>query len=251
MENSPAKTLLYQDLLGQKDEAVKEMFKQGLHWGHKTSRWHPHIKPFLHGTHRNVHIFDLNKTYDYFLEALEYLKTIAAQKKIVLFVGTRGQEKEFVRELCQELGAPGVWEEWVGGMFTNFKEVSKRVKYFKDLEEKEKSGELEKYTKKERHDFAKEYMKMAKKWDGIKSLDKLPDVVFLTNIYENALTLKEARRMNIPVVAIIDSNTDPTLVTYPIPANDDAITSIRYILGKVKEAIQKGRDNASQEIPTK
>ncbi len=231
-------------LLGEKEEAIKEMFKQGLHWGHKTSRWHPRIKPFLHGIHRNIHVFDLNKTYDYFSDALDYLKDIASQKKTILLIGTRGQEKEFIKEVSQELGLPGIWEEWVGGTFTNFKEVTKRIKYFKDLEEKEASGELEKYTKKERHEFAKEYMKMAKKWQGIKNLEKLPDAVFLTNIYDNALALKESRSMHIPVVAIIDSNTNTTLVDYPIPANDDAITSIRYIVGKVKEAIKSGKEGA-------
>lgn len=236
-------------LLPAKEETIKEMFAQGLHWGHRTSRWHPHIKPFLHGSSRNVHVFDLNKTYDHFLRALEYLRDASAQGKNILIVGTRGHEKELVKFMCQELNLPGVWEDWVGGMFTNFKEVSKRIRHFNAMEAKQESGGLEKYTKKERHEFAKTYAKMRKKWEGIKTLEKLPDVVFLTNINENALALKEARLMRLPVVAIIDSNTDPLLADYPIPANDDAITSLTFILTKVKESILAGRTAVATGLP--
>ena len=230
-----------QTILGLKDEAVKEMFVKGVHWGHRTSRWHPNIKPFLYGAHHNVHVFDLNKTYDYFERALSYLREMASEGKIILFVGTRGLEKEIVKTLAQELESPFVCEAWVGGTFTNFKEMLKRIKYFRDAEIRVQLGESEKYTKKERNDFYKEYIRMGKKWQGLKNLDKLPDVIFLTDIKENALAVKEARQVGIPTVAITDSNTDPTLVDFPIPANDDAITSIQYMLGKVKEAILAGR----------
>lgn len=227
-------------ILGSKEEEVKEMFTQGLHWGHKTSRWNPKIKPYLYGVHRNVHVFDLNKTYDELGRALTYLYEAAAQGKVILLVGTRGPEKEVIKELSKALNVPAVWEGWIGGTFTNFKEISRRIRYFKDLEAKMESKELDKYTKKERNDFHKEYLRLAKKWEGIKNLDRLPDVVFMTDIKENALAAKEARLVHIPVVAVTDSNTDPTLIDYPIPANDDAITSVRYVLGKVKEAIAKG-----------
>lgn len=227
-------------MLGPKDDEVKQMFAQGLHWGHKTSRWNPRIKQFLYGAHRNVHVFDLNKTYDCLEAALAYLYQTAAQGKVILFVGTRGPEKEIIKELAKELRMPAVWEEWIGGTFTNFKEISRRIKYFKDLEAKLDSKELEKYTKKERNDFNKEYTRLGKKWDGIKNLDRLPDAVFMTDIKENALAVKEARLSRIPIVAVTDSNTDPTLVDFPIPANDDAITSVRYVISKVKEAVTKG-----------
>lgn len=233
-------TVTSSDILGSKETEVKEMFAQGLHWGHKTSRWNPKIKQYLYGAHRNVHVFDLNKTYDHLEQALVYLHDAAAQGKVILLVGTRGPEKELIKELAKEVGMPAIWEEWVGGTFTNFKEISRRIKYFKDLEGKLESKELEKYTKKERNDFTKEHARLDKKWGGIKNLDKLPDVVFMTDIKENALAVKEARLVHIPVVAVTDSNTDPTLVDYPVPANDDAITSVRYVLGKVKEAITKG-----------
>lgn len=229
-------------ILGPKEEEVKEMFAQGLHWGHKTSRWNPKVKPFLYGSHRNVHIFDLNKTYDYLSLALDYLQQAASQNLVILFVGTRGPEKEMIKELSIELNMPAVWAEWIGGTFTNFKEISQRIRYYNDLKAKVDSKELEKYTKKERNDFHKEYLRLQKRWEGIKSMAKLPDVVFITDIKENALAVKEARLSHIPIVAITDSNTDPTLANYPIPANDDAITSIRYILAKVKEAILKGRE---------
>jgi len=227
-------------MLGPKDEVVKEMFAQGLHWGHKTSRWNPKIKPYLYGVHRSVHVFDLNKTYEYFERALLYIRDAASQGKVIMLVGTRGPEKELIRETSKELSLPAVWEGWIGGTFTNFKEISQRIHYFNDLEAKELSGELEKYTKRERNEFHKEYLRLAKRWEGIKNLERLPDVLFATDIRENALAVKEARLMDIPIVAITDTNTDPTLVNYPIPANDDAITSVRYIVGKVKEAITHG-----------
>lgn len=237
-----------ESLLGIKDEVVREMFAKGVHWGHRTSRWHPNIKPFLYGVHHNVHVFDLNKTYDYFERALSYLRQSAAEGKVILFVGTRGLEKELVKALAGELGFPAVCEEWVGGTFTNFREILKRITYFRDAEIRVQSEESGKYTKKERNDFYKEYLRMGKKWEGLKNLQKLPDVVFLTDIKENALAVKEARHVGIPTVAITDSNTDPTLVDFPIPANDDAITSIQYILGKVKEAILKGKADNQQRL---
>lgn len=230
-----------QTILGPKEDTVKEMFVQGLHWGHKTSRWNPRIKPFLYGSHRNVHVFDLNQTYDYFERALSYLRQAAAQGKVIMMVGTRGPARELVKELSQELHVPAVWQEWVGGTFTNFREVSRRIRYYRDLESKVQTGELEKYTKKERNTFHKEYLRMGRKWDGLKTLEKLPDVVFLTDIKENALAVKEARKMGIPIVAITDTNTNPNLVDFPIPANDDAITSLKYILGKIKEVLQQGK----------
>lgn len=228
-------------LLGPKEDVVKEMFAQGLHWGHKTSKWHPRIKPYLYGTHGTVHVFDLNKTYDCFQAALEYLKECSREGKTILFVGTRGPERELIRSLSSELQMPAVWEEWIGGTFTNFKEIAKRIKYFRELEEKESSGELEKYTKRERQEFHKEHMRMAKKWEGVRNLEKLPDCLFLTNIRDNALAMEEARRVGIPIVAIVDSNADPSLIDFPIPANDDAITSLIYILDKVKEAVLSGK----------
>lgn len=234
-------------LLGDKDEVVKEMFAKGVHWGHRTSRWHPNIKPFLYGAHHNVHVFDLNQTYYYFERALSYLRQSAAEGKVILFVGTRGLEKELVKALAQELESPAVCEKWVGGAFTNFNEILKRINYFRDAEIRVQSEESGKYTKKERNDFYKEYLRMRKKWEGLKNLEKLPDVVFLTDIKENALAVKEARQVGIPTVAIADSNTDPTLIDFPIPANDDAITSIQYILEKVKEAILKGRTKATND----
>ncbi|MBI3335048.1 MAG: 30S ribosomal protein S2 [Candidatus Portnoybacteria bacterium] len=235
-------------ILGEKDATVKEMFQKGLHWGHRMSRWHPRIKPYLYGVHRSVHVFDLNKTYECFERALEYLRDTAAQGKTILFIGTRGLEKELVQNLANETLMPAVWGEWAGGTLTNFKEIAKRIKYFKELEAKIASGELEKYTKKERHDFAKEHAQMKKKWEGIKNLERLPDAIFLTNIRENALALKEASTCGIPVAAVTDTNTDPTLVDYPIPANDDALTSMQYILEKVKEAILRGKSEI-QNMP--
>jgi len=220
------------------EREIKAMFKAGLHFGHRSSKWNPHIKPYLQGISNNVHIFDLNKTYEKLQEALNFLKEQVKEKKTVLFIGTRGPERELVKKLATDLEMPYVVNKWIGGTFTNFKEVTKRLKGFSELQNKQKSGEFDNYTKKERLHIEKEYEKMLIKWGGIKDLDRLPDIIFVVNAHHNKLAIKEAKSTGISVVAIIDTNVDPNTVDYPIPANDDAITSIAYILDKVKKVFK-------------
>jgi len=217
------------------EKEIEAMFKAGLHFGHRSSKWNPRIKPYLYGISNNVHIFDLNKTYEKLMEALNFLKEQIKEKKTVLFIGTRGPERELVKKLAIDLGMPYVVNKWIGGTFTNFKEVTKRIKGLSELQEKQKKGEFDSYTKKERVQIEKEYEKMLIKWGGIKDLERLPDIIFVVNANHNKLAIKEAKSTGISVVAIIDTNVDPNIVDYPIPANDDAITSIAYILDKVKK----------------
>lgn len=218
-----------------KDKEIRDMFKAGLHFGHNPSKWNPNVKQYLYGVSNNIHIFDLNKTHDNLLKALNFLKEQVKEKKTVLFVGTRGPERELVKELAIDIKMPYVINKWIGGTFTNFSEINKRLKGFSDLQDKQKNGDFANYTKKERLQIEKEYEKMLSKWGGIKDLDKLPDVIFVVNAYHNKLAIKEAKTVGIYVVAIIDSNVDPMLVDYAIPANDDAVSSIKYILDKVKK----------------
>ena len=176
----------------EKEKEIEVMFKAGLHFGHRSSKWNPHIKPYLHGISNNVHIFDLNKTYEKLQEALNFLKEQFKEKKTVLFVGTRGPERELVKKLAIDVEMPYVVNKWVGGTFTNFKEVTKRLKGFSELQDKKKKGEFDNYTKKERLQIEKEYEKMLIKWGGIKNLERLPDIIFVVNAHHNKLAIKEA-----------------------------------------------------------
>lgn len=220
---------------------LEEMTEAGLNFGHRTSRIHPKMKPYISGVKNTVHIIDLEKTAQKFQEALQFISELVSQEKILLLVGTKIQAKKMVKELAEECGLPYVNERWLGGTLTNFGVIRKRVEYFKELEEKRKSGELEKYTKKERADIDKEIRNLGVKFGGIKDLGRVPDAIFVLDMRKEALAVKEARMRGLKVIGITDTNVDPTLADYPIPANDDAISSIKYILEKVKEVIKKAR----------
>ncbi len=216
---------------------VEAMQTAGLHFGHRVSRLHPKMKPYVSGIKNNVHIIDLEKTEKDFAKALEFIAKMASEGKTILFVGTKIQMKSFVKSHAEASGMPYVIERWLGGTFTNFETILKRVKYFKELESKKATGELEKYTKKERSLFDKELEILRKKFEGIKNLTKLPDAVLILDVKKDITCAKEARKKGIKIVGVVDTNIDPTLADYPIPANDDAISSVSYILDKVSETI--------------
>ena len=213
------------------------MNQAGLHFGHRVSRLHPKMKPYVSGIKNNVHIIDLEKTSEEFKKALTFISKMVADGKTILFVGTKIQVKQFVKSNAETSGMPYVIERWLGGTFTNFETIAKRVAYFKELESKKASGELEKYTKKERSLFDKELEILRKKFEGIKHMSKLPDAVLILDVSKDITAAHEAKRNGIKIVGVIDTNVNPNLVEYPIPANDDAISSIAYILDKITEAI--------------
>jgi small subunit ribosomal protein S2 len=221
---------------------VEEMAKAGLHFGHRISRGHPKMTPFLYGIRNTVHIIDLEKTKEKFAEALKFIEELISENKTLLLVGTKIQHKELVKEVAKECNLPYVNERWLGGTFTNFEVIKKRAEYFKELEKKLSGEELEKYTKKERHKMNQELQKLRIKFEGIKDLEKLPDAIFVLDMKKDALAVKEARMKGVKVIGVADTNVDPTLADYPIPANDDAISSVKYILEKVKEVIKKAKD---------
>lgn len=220
---------------------IEEMTKAGLHFGHRTSRVHPKMMPYIAGVRNTIHIIDLEKTKEKLKEALEFIQQLISENKILLIIGTKIQIKDLVKDFAIEFGLPYVNERWLGGTFTNFGEIKKRVEYFKDLERKKTEGELEKYTKKERAKIEREIRDLEIKFGGIKNLERLPDAVFVLDMKKENLAVKEAKMKGIKVIAISHTNTDPTLADYPIPANDDAISSILYILEKVKDAIKKAK----------
>lgn len=222
---------------------LKDMNEVGLFFGHRTSRIHPKMKPYISGTKNTVHIIDLEKTMEKFKEALDYIKKIISEGKVLVLIGTKIQSKALVKQTAEECGLAYVCERWLGGTFTNFKTIRERIDYYKGLEKKRELGELDKYTKKERHDFDKEIKDLETKFGGIKELNRLPDAIFVLDMKKDALAIKEARRKGIKVIAVADTNVDPSLADYPIPANDDAISSVKYILGKVAEVIKKSKSN--------
>jgi small subunit ribosomal protein S2 len=219
----------------------EEMAQAGLHFGHRTSRVHPKIKPYLYGVRNTIHLFDLEKTKEKLKEALKFIQEIIAENKVLLVIGTKVQIKDLVKKTAEECGLPYVNERWLGGTFTNFDTIKKRVDYYKDLERRKKEGELEKYTKKERADFDQELKNLGIKFEGIKNLDRLPDAIFVLDMRKDDLAVKEARMKGVKIVGVADSNVDPTLVDFPIPANDDAISSVKYILDKVAEVAKKSK----------
>jgi small subunit ribosomal protein S2 len=217
---------------------IQEMRQAGLHFGHRPPKVHPKMKPYLDNIKSTVHIINLNKTAEKLEEALKFIQKIISENKSLLLIGTKIQARDLVKTYANECSLPFINERWVGGTFTNFEIIKKRLAYFKDLEKKKKEGELEKYTKKERAKFDQEIRNLEIKFGGIKNMEKLPDAIFVLDIKKDNLAVKEARMKGIKIIGVSDTNTNPTLVDFPIPANDDAILAIKYILEKMKEAIK-------------
>ena len=219
------------------DISLKEMAKNAVHFGHPKQKWNPKMKKFIYGQKQGIHIFDLHKTASEFLKALDFLANAARSKKTVLFVGTKQQCHQMLNDIKKETRMPIVTDKWIPGLLTNFKTIKKRIGYFKQLKEDDKTGALEKYTKKEQTKLRKKIQDLSASLSGVEEMDDLPDVVFVTDVVRDHIPVNEARRLRIPVVGIVDTNADPDMVDYPIPANDDAIKSIEYILNLVKEAM--------------
>jgi len=220
---------------------TEEMVKSGVNFGHRVSKLHPRMKQYVSGIKNNVHTFDLDKTSVELQKALEFIKKLVADNKKIIFVGTKIQLRGSIRATAEECGIPYVVERWLGGTFTNFETILKRVDYFKDLEKKKLTGELEKYTKKERMIFDKELAILKTKFEGVKSMTKLPDAVFIFDLDKDITCVREAKIKGIKIIAIADTNVDPDLADYPIPANDDSISSVKYILERAKEAIMNSK----------
>lgn len=220
---------------------VKEMMDAAMHFGHQTQRWNPKMKPFLYGSKNGVHIFDLEKTADCLDKALDFLQQTSASGKMVMLASTKPQAAKLIMEAAKEAHMPYVVHKWMPGLLTNFSTIKKRIKYFNDLLDQEKSGELEKYTKKEIARIKKELVKLQDAFGGVREMDRLPAVVFVADVVRDRIIVNEAKKMKLTVVAITDSNADPDGVDYPIPANDDALASISFVIGKVKEALVTGK----------
>ena len=216
---------------------LEEMAGAGLHFGHRTSKTHPKMKPYVASVRNTIHLINLEKTREKLQEAFGAVCDLVASGKVVLLVGTKVQAKGAVRELAEATGLPYVTERWIGGLLTNFETISKRIAYLKELEEKKQSEEFQKYTKWEQLQMEEEIERLEEKFGGVKTLERLPDAMFLFDLDKNQLAQKEAKLKGMKVFALCDTDLDPTSIDYAIPANDDAASSIKYIAEKLKEAI--------------
>ena len=217
------------------------MLKAGVHFGHQKSRWHPKMKESIFGVRNGVHIINLEVTLGKLKEALDYVRNLASKGQVILFVGTKRQAREIIKEAAQKCGSPYLVERWIGGLLTNFDEVKRRLKKYHGLKDQFATGEIEKYTKKEQVEFKKQLERMDKYLIGLTALDRMPDALYIADMRTEKTALAETARTELPVVAVCDSNTDPTKVNYAIPANDDAVNSIKMIADLIAEAIIEGK----------
>jgi small subunit ribosomal protein S2 len=231
------------------DVDIKKLLEAGAHFGHKTSRWHPKMAPYIHSKRGGSHIIDLTKTVDSLETALQFLTETSAAGKQVLFVGTKRQAQDIVKQAAEATNMPFVVNRWLGGMLTNWNTIGGRVKHLKSLEERMANGELaNKYSKLEVQRFQEEIDQMNEIYGGIKEMNSRPGAVFVVDITHDVNAVREAAKMGVPVVAMVDTNADPTSVKFPIPCNDDAIKAIELIVSYVQQAVEAGKAKAKQNV---
>src|SRR5438552_17888010 len=234
---------------------MKQLLEAGVHFGHQTRRWNPKMKEYIFGERSGIYIVDLQKTHRLLQEALQYVQDLAAQGKSILFVGTKRQAQEAIAEEAQRCGMPYVNERWLGGLLTNFVTVRKSLDRMKELEMVANDPRQERLTKKELARLEKERLKLEKNLLGIKGMKTVPDAVFVIDTRKEAIAVKEARKLKIPVIGIVDTNCDPDEVDHVIPGNDDALRAIKLFAGRMADAILAGRgireSRAAESAPDK
>lgn len=219
------------------DASLEEMLKAGVHFGHVKSRRHPSMDQFIFTTRKNINILDLEQTESRLVAAQDFLASVVRAGKPILFVGMKKQTHDTVESLARRLGQHFVTDRWLGGTLTNYKQIRDRAKYLKDTQVKMEAGEFKKYTKFEQSRLNEEMEKLEKKVGGIKEMTEIPGAIVLADAREADLVQHEARRMGVPLVGIVDTNTDVRAIDYPIPGNDDAVSSLRLLLGALGKAI--------------
>ncbi len=227
---------------------IKALLEAGVHFGHKTSRWHPKMAPYIHSKRQDSHIIDLTKTVEGLEKALPFITKTVASGKPILFVATKKQTKDVVKETAEALKQPYMTERWLGGTLTNIATVSAQIKKLKDLERRMASGDLEKrYNKLEVQRFQEEIDDLNSKYSGIKDMNGKPGALFVIDVIGDTNAIKEAHTIGVPVVAIVDTNANPDLADYVIPGNDDAIKGIKLLLSYVAEAVKEGQKGDKPE----
>lgn len=220
------------------DVTLEELLNAGVHFGHQIHRWNPKMSRFIYGKQGGVHIFDLATTREALLTALEVLAKASQEGKLILFVGTKKQAKEELLKLSVDLGVAYVAERWLGGTLTNFEQIHQSVRHMAELKTKLNDGSLTGYTKKEKLLLSRRIDKMDVVFGGLTNLNRLPDIVFIVDTHREKSAVAEAIKMNIPIVGVVDTNADPTGITYPIPMNDDASSSLELLFKLVRQAMK-------------
>ena len=231
--------------------SLDELVERGAHFGHQSKRWNPKMSEYIYGEQDGVHIFDLVKTKAKLEEALEYLKECKENGKVVLFVGTKKQAKEKVAEISKELGVPYITERWLGGLITNFGQIKKSITKLQKMREEREKGEHAKFTKKERLLLDREIDRLERFFGGLENLNGLPDALFVIDSKKEFTAIREASAKGVKIVALVDTNSDPSLVDFPIPMNDDASKALDYVLDIVKETMASVKTKVAKDTKQK
>jgi len=227
---------------------MREMLECGVHFGHQTRYWNPKMAQYIFGHRNKIHIINLEKTLALYLDALKFVRQLSANKGSILFVGTKRQAREIINEEAQRCGSPFVDHRWLGGMLTNYKTVKLSIKRLKDLETMAEDGTFEKMTKKEGLNFQRETEKLQRSLGGIKDMGSLPDALFVIDVGYHKGAIAEAKKLGIPVIAVVDTNHNPEGIDYVIPGNDDSSRAIRLYARGVADAILEGRSQSMEEV---
>ncbi|HEX6045880.1 MAG TPA: 30S ribosomal protein S2 [Pyrinomonadaceae bacterium] len=227
---------------------MKELLEAGVHFGHQVRRWNPKMKEYIFGERNGIYIIDLQKTQRMFREAIAFVTNLIAEDKgkTVLFVGTKRQAQDAIREESEKCGQYFVNQRWLGGLLTNFQTVQKSIKRLKDLESMQTDGRYEKLTKKERIKLDRERESLNKNLSGIKGMSRLPDAIFIIDVKKEEIAVAEANRLGIPIVAVVDTNCSPEGIDYVIPGNDDALRAVRLFASRIADAIVEGNQIATE-----
>ncbi len=221
---------------------MKKLLEAGVHFGHRTRRWNPKMRPYIYGERKGIYIIDLQKTLKWIDQVYDFVKTKSQENATFLFVGTKRQAQEIIEEEANRCGAFYVNNRWLGGLLTNFETIRKRTSALKRYEEMEETGEIDKMPKKEQSMLRRDFDKLKRNLDGVKNMERLPDVVFVVDTKKEEIAVAEANKLEIPVIGIADTNSDPDVLDFLIPGNDDAIRAIKLITSIISDAILEGRE---------
>ena len=220
--------------------SMRDLLEAGVHFGHQTGRWNPKMAPFIYGARNGVHILDLAQTVERLREATEFVRDTTAQGQQVLFVGTKRQAQDVIRNEADRAAMPHVVTRWLGGTLTNFTTIRARVDFMIELERREELGQLDLLPKKEALRLRDKLTRLHRYLRGLRDMTQLPGAIFVVDVPREHIAVAEARRLNIPIVAVCDTNSDPRLIDYPIPSNDDAIRAVRLLAGQIADAASEG-----------
>jgi small subunit ribosomal protein S2 len=220
---------------------LKALLEAGCHFGHQTRRWNPKMKPYLYDQRDGVHIFDLVRTKECLVAACEFVKKVAQEGKRIVFVGTKRQARAVIEGVAEKIGVPYVNERWIGGTLTNWEQIKKNLDKLAEMKKAKEKGEYKKYTKKEQILLDKEISRLERFYGGLVGLEEVPEVLFVVDVKKEATAAKEAKKKGVTVIGLVDSDSDPDLADWVIPANDDAVGSIKFITEKIGEAVAEGK----------